>query len=162
MDILLTIFSLLLSDVPNTERTKTSPPAVYQDQGEAYASEDREVALNRFFARFNSPWEGQGNEFVAIADKYSLDYRLIPTIGGVESSLGKNCSGNCFGWANGKKDCGTDLQDAECVAEGISRLSYYARFRETGSLRDFAFAYNKVYAESYYSKLVYFYEKLTQ
>jgi len=120
-------------------------------------ADPRPEALDRFFARFNSPWEGQGNEFVDIAVKYKLDYRLLPIVGCVESSCGKNYRLNAFGW-------GSDIIaiDTEGVAEKIATLSYYKRYRETGSLADFAKSYNKPHWEEYLGKLTWFYQKLTR
>ena len=49
--------------------------------------------------------ELQAAKIVMTADKYGLDWRLIPAIAGVESSFGKKMpihSYNAYGWANGK------------------------------------------------------------
>ncbi len=60
--------------------------------------------LRRFLSAYNSPLVGFADEFVEAADKYELDWRLIPAITGVESTFGKAIptgSYNAYGWANG-------------------------------------------------------------
>lgn len=60
--------------------------------------------LRRFLIKYNSPLADYAGEFVACADKYGLDYRLVPAITGVESTFGKYIpygSYNAYGWANG-------------------------------------------------------------
>lgn len=62
----------------------------------------RPVLINRFLARHNSPMSGLGLRFVEVADKYGLDWKLLPAIAFQESNLGKKIpagSFNPFGWA---------------------------------------------------------------
>lgn len=50
---------------------------------------------------YNSPMVGNANDFVYFADKYSLDWRLVLAISGVESTYGKQIppySYNGWGW----------------------------------------------------------------
>lgn len=60
--------------------------------------------LRNFLTKFNSPLIPYAKEFVDTADTYGLDYRLVPSITGVESTFGKQIpakSFNAYGWANG-------------------------------------------------------------
>ena len=60
--------------------------------------------LRNFLAKYNSPLVPYAEEFVAYADKYGIDYRLVPAITGVESTFGKAIpynSYNAYGWAGG-------------------------------------------------------------
>lgn len=122
----------------------------------------RQEKLKLFFKRFKSPWIGHEEDFIAIADRYSLDWRLLPVIGCVESSCGKHYTNNPFGWGSGSIECGSDLEDAECVGRGISTLRAYGRFRETGSLYNFAKSYNPENWQAYLNKLNYFYNILSK
>ena len=64
----------------------------------------RVAVLKNFLAEHNSPLTDYAGEFVASADKYGLDWRLVPAITGVESTFGKRIpenSFNAYGWANG-------------------------------------------------------------
>lgn len=60
--------------------------------------------LRNFLAKYNSPLTEYAPEFVSYADANGLDYRLVPSISGVESTFGKQIparSFNAYGWANG-------------------------------------------------------------
>lgn len=62
---------------------------------------DRVEALEKFFERLNSPLKAHAATFVEVADKYNIDYKLLPAISCMESSCGKNLiegSYNPFGW----------------------------------------------------------------
>lgn len=123
--------------------------------------EDRRVArLETFLAHYHSPLQGHAKHFVAMADVYGLDYRLLPVVSCVESSCGKHYKYNAFGWGSDSIDFGNDAQDITTIARKISTLSYYQTYRKTQDLHDFALAYNGPYAEDYYKKLTYFMEKI--
>jgi hypothetical protein len=60
-------------------------------------------AIDTFFKERSMPLEGTGMTFVLVAEKYGLDYRLLPAIGVRESSGGKAaCGYNPFGWGSCK------------------------------------------------------------
>lgn len=64
----------------------------------------RVYILRKFLSGFNSPLTPYSSEFIAQADYYGIDYRIVPAIAGVESTFGKNIpakSYNAYGWANG-------------------------------------------------------------
>lgn len=59
--------------------------------------------IDSFFKERSMPLEGTGMTFVLVAEKYGLDYRLLPAIGIRESSGGKAaCGYNAFGWGSCK------------------------------------------------------------
>jgi hypothetical protein len=63
----------------------------------------REAILRRFFNEKHCPVESYAGVFVAEADTYDLDWRLLPSLSFVESGGGRHAPGNnLFGWANGK------------------------------------------------------------
>lgn len=68
----------------------------------AVKGEDARVVLvERFLKEKGSPMIGSGKLFIAAADKYDLDWRLLPAIAFQESTLGKHTifgSYNAFGW----------------------------------------------------------------
>ena len=60
-------------------------------------------AIDVFFKDRSMPLEGTGMTFVLVAEKYGLDWRLLPAIGVRESSGGKAaCGYNAFGWGSCK------------------------------------------------------------
>lgn len=63
--------------------------------------DSRAAALGKFFEKYNCPLLPYVDEFIAAADKYSLDYRLLPAIALHESTCGKRYpagTNNPFGW----------------------------------------------------------------
>jgi hypothetical protein len=52
------------------------------------ANDGRTVLLNRFLS--GSPLENYADYFISEADKYNLDFRLVPAIAMCESNLGKH------------------------------------------------------------------------
>jgi hypothetical protein len=67
----------------------------------AKSREVRIEALEKFFTKLNSPLKANAATFVDVADKYNLDYRLLPAISCMESTCGKALiegSYNPFGW----------------------------------------------------------------
>lgn len=67
--------------------------------------EDRRIAvLRRFFEDKCSPLASSAADFIEVADKYALDWTLMPAISGMESSFGKRMpqeSNNPFGLGGG-------------------------------------------------------------
>jgi len=64
----------------------------------------RVIKLEKFLESYDSPLAEYAEVLVKTADKYGLDWRLVPAITGVESTFGKQIpagSYNAYGWANG-------------------------------------------------------------
>lgn len=60
-------------------------------------------AIDSFYKKRSMPLEGTGMTFVLVAEKYGLDWRLLPAISIRESSGGKQaCGHNPFGWGSCK------------------------------------------------------------
>lgn len=72
----------------------------------AIHKEDLRVkALENVFDRYNSPLKPYAANFIDAADKYDVDWRLLPAIAGLESSFGKrqlSGSYNSYGWGGGR------------------------------------------------------------
>lgn len=67
-------------------------------------SDYRVRVLKAYLTKHNSPLAEYAGYFVETADKYNIDWRLVPAISGVESTFGKRIpynSFNAYGWANG-------------------------------------------------------------
>ncbi len=71
------------------------------------ANDVRAVKIDAYFAKNKLPLTGYGYAFVETADKYDLDWRLLPAIAMRESTGGRNACyndiHNVFGWASCKK-----------------------------------------------------------
>lgn len=105
-----TLVSLILLIISLTLPTRVSADvsvagsSAQLKQGPMARNDPRVEKLRRFLARHKSPLSGYAYEFVNAADKYGLDWRLVPAISGVESTFGKRIprgSYNAYGWANG-------------------------------------------------------------
>ncbi len=82
--------------------TALSPHQNYLTHVSAPAIDPRLETLQRFFRTCDCPAEAYSGEFLAVADAYSLDWRLLPSISFVESTGGKATQhNNMFGWDQG-------------------------------------------------------------
>ena len=64
----------------------------------------RSIAIENIFKKYNSPLLGLGATYVKYADKYGVDWKLLPSISGLESSFGQFLmpgSYNGYGWGGG-------------------------------------------------------------
>lgn len=79
--------------------------------------------------RGNAPLAGYADKFVEVANKYNLDYRLLPAISVMESSGGKVLFRPYNAWGWGKKGFNSFEEGIETVGKGLS--GYYARGKDT-------------------------------
>jgi len=66
-----------------------------------YQNDSRVDAISAFFAKYKSELTPFAPDVVASADRYSVDYRLVPAIAMQESNLCKKApegTFNCWGW----------------------------------------------------------------
>ena len=65
------------------------------------APDSRVKILKEFLGQYDSPLVPYALDFVEIADKYNLDWKLVPAISGIESTFGREIpfeSFNGWGW----------------------------------------------------------------
>ncbi|MFC1700126.1 hypothetical protein ACFLZ4_00590 [Patescibacteria group bacterium] len=102
------------------------------DQKLEESRESRVKALEGFFEEVNSPLKPQASTFVEVADKYGIDYKLLPAISCIESSCGVKLiegSFNPFGWGiygNNAIYFESWEDGIETVAKGI-RENYFSK-----------------------------------
>jgi hypothetical protein len=120
---ILILISLLISETSGVSAVSFVAKVSDQTPNEDRLSEDyRVLALYSYFKSHNSPLADYSQDFIKIADKYELDWRLIPAISGVESTFGKNLpsgSYNAYGWANGKYSFESWEESIEIVSKTI-------------------------------------------
>jgi len=78
--------------------------------------------LRNFLQNYGSPLAEYAESFVKYADENDLDYRLVPSITGVESTFGKHIpfnSYNAYGWANGNYSFASWDDSIEHVSETL-------------------------------------------
>lgn len=114
-------------------------------------SDERAKNIDNYFATMNLPLAGYGKSFVETADKYDLDYRLLPAIAMRESTGGKqpcwNDKDNVFGWHSCKttfdsQELAIDKVGAHLAGEIKSTKYYYGNKSVWKKLR----TYNSVIA----------------
>ena len=82
---------------------------------------------------YKSPLADYSDHFVQMADKYQIDWRLLPAISGVESTFGKfyiNGTYNAYGWGGGKIRFESWEDSIEKVSRALSE-KYYGRGLDT-------------------------------
>jgi len=92
-------------------------------------TDQRVVALENFLNKYNSPLEPYAKEFIKAADYYEIDWRLIPSITGIESTFGKYIpynSYNAYGWNGGDYQFKSWPDSIWHVAE-VLKTKYYDR-----------------------------------
>ncbi len=102
--ILITIVLIILSTISVNAESVSESSAELKGRTEDTGLDYRVGNLRKFLEKYNSPLAIYAEVFVLNADIYSLDYRLVPAITGVESTFGKHIpfdSYNAYGWANG-------------------------------------------------------------
>lgn len=68
------------------------------------ADDIRVAALKNVLNKYDSPLAPYAKDYVVLADKYGVDWKLLPSISGLESSFGKHLmpnSHNGYGWGGG-------------------------------------------------------------
>lgn len=102
---IIVFFLNLLLAVPTTADSRVAESSASLKVGNYIGSDSRAERLEKYLNSHNSPLAGYSDTFIRVADKYNLDWRLIPAISGVESTFGKRIpqnSFNAYGWANGE------------------------------------------------------------
>lgn len=108
------------------------------------AKDNRAGRLAAYFAKKKSPFKPYAQNFIDVADKYNLDWTLLPAIANLESQLGLQMpagSYNPYGWNNGKYRFSSFQNANEIVAKGIR-----TRYAPTGAVTPFRIG--KMYAAS--------------
>lgn len=81
----------------------SAPPPGEAVLGESVVRQEaRPLILKKFLESYNSPLASQAQTLIDAADKFGLDWRLLPAIAGQESTFCRTVpenSHNCWGWA---------------------------------------------------------------
>jgi hypothetical protein len=94
-----------------------APGSFYGEQ-KAPVADHRLAKLKAFFEKSDCPAKEYSTDFLTAADRYALDWRLLPSISYLESSGGKSArNNNIFGWDSGRATF-------ETARAGIEEVSY--------------------------------------
>lgn len=95
-------YQAVMNDLELISQVTTEQEYDQQELLTQFSTSDVRVAnLKYFFRKYGSVLYDYADVFVTTADKYSLDYRLLPAIAMQESNLCKYIyegSHNCWGW----------------------------------------------------------------
>lgn len=84
------------ADAASDSRGQTQQMSIQSGQ-----LDNRAIILHDYFAKYDSPLQDQAQNFIDAADKYNVDWKLVPAIAGTESTFGKQIPGGYNGWGWG-------------------------------------------------------------
>jgi hypothetical protein len=91
-----------------------------------YANDPRLTRLQEFMDTVDSPITHLAEDFLLAADRYQLDWRLLPSISLVETGCGKTATrNNIFGWNEGKRRFATVREGIHEVASRLAESKLY-------------------------------------
>jgi hypothetical protein len=89
-------------------------------------SEARLERLKAFFGKLDCPAKDYSGDFIAAAERYELDWRLLPSISYLESTGGKAAkNNNLFGWNSGRTGFASAAAGIHEVGRRLSRSRLY-------------------------------------
>lgn len=97
-------FFLLLTLVSKLNSFEVRAQNVVESDGLEISAKklDRKAEiLAKYLARYNSPLEYHAQDFIEAAEEYGVDWKLVPSIAGVESTFGRFIPGGYNGWGWG-------------------------------------------------------------
>lgn len=159
---ILTILAGLLINTPTLTASENEDEVTLSKiEGEKFDN-DRAWILQAFLAKYHSPLQYQAQDLVASADKYSLDWRMVAAIAGVESTFGKFIPGgyNAWGWGV----YGDQAIYFKSWKEGIYTVSEGLKKNYLDRGLTNPYTINKAYAESPFwgGKVIYFLNKIKE
>jgi CubicO group peptidase (beta-lactamase class C family) len=93
--------------------------------GEGGSADDRLPILKNFFNKYRSPLALHADDFLKTADRFGLDWRLLPSLVIIESG-GRNIrNNNVFGWGNGASRFRSVADSIAVVAECLTNKLPY-------------------------------------
>jgi hypothetical protein len=116
------LFAIGVASLPVAISPAQTQPTPARD----YSNDPRLIALRNFFRRFECPAEHYASTFIEAADRYALDWRLLPSISYVESSGGKTArNNNIFGWDSGRAQFSSLAAGIHAVGYRLSHSELY-------------------------------------
>jgi hypothetical protein len=95
--------------------------------------------LKAFFGKFNCPAKDYSGDFIVAAERYKLDWRLLPSISYIESTGGKAAkNNNLFGWNSGR----TGFTSAVAGIHEVGRRLSVSRLYRKKNLDEILATYN--------------------
>lgn len=103
--ILVTLFAVIFAGDSYADEVRTSSAKLASVSNQKnYSLDLRTKAVKNVFGKYKSPLLPEAANYVKYADEFGVDWRLLPSIAGLESSFGKFLmpeSYNGYGWGGG-------------------------------------------------------------
>lgn len=96
--------SIGLGNPISKSNTLLDPKGLQLDSQTEDIQDTRAKAIENVFKRYDSPLVDEAKLYVTYADKYQIDWKLLPSISGLESTFGRFMmpgSHNAYGWGGG-------------------------------------------------------------
>ncbi|OGE38229.1 hypothetical protein A3B45_01060 [Candidatus Daviesbacteria bacterium RIFCSPLOWO2_01_FULL_39_12] len=151
------IVAMLLS-IQNLPLTENSVVGKVENTrvSEVKKVDKKALILAKYLEKYNSPLQYHAQDFVDAADANGLDWKLLPSIAGVESTFGKHIPGgyNAWGWGV----YGNQALGFRSWKEGIFIISKGLKENYVNRGLTNPYAMNRIYAASpsWGGKVVYF------
>lgn len=93
-------FSIIFTSRPVTDEKLMETKAETSEIITAKKLDNKAKILSKYLASYNSPMQYHAQDFIDASETYGLDWKLLPSIAGVESTFGKQIPGgfNAWGW----------------------------------------------------------------
>jgi hypothetical protein len=103
-----------------------SPRMMPEPPKHEYRSDPRLAPLRQFFSRAECPAAEYAADFLAVADEFALDWRLLPSLSFLESTGGKASHyNNLFGWDSGRAHFATPSAAIRSVGSQLAQSALY-------------------------------------
>jgi hypothetical protein len=103
-----------------------APPLAVAPYAQERTADYRFEALTSFFQKAACPAERYAQAFLDAADRYDLDWRLLPSLSYIESTGGKAArNNNFFGWDSGNAQFSSPAAGIQEVGYRLANSSLY-------------------------------------
>lgn len=123
----------IILGVSNNNLQSAAVSASLKSQAQTDSKANKIIILKAYLNKQKSPLAPYAEIFVESADKYNIDWKLLPAITGIESSFGKHIpylSYNGYGWCGGNCYFASWEESIETVTAAL-RQKYYNRGLDT-------------------------------
>jgi len=103
-----------------------APPLALAPHAEERPADYRFHLLKSFFRKAACPAEHYAQAFLDAADRYNLDWRLLPSLSFIESTGGKSArKNNLFGWDSGRAEFASPVASIREVGSRLANSTLY-------------------------------------
>lgn len=103
-----------------------APPSAVAPHAQKRPTDYRFHRLKAFFQKGDCPAEQYTQAFLDAADRYDLDWRLLPSLSYIESTGGKAArNNNLFGWDSGRAEFDSPVAAILQVGDRLANSNLY-------------------------------------